>query len=446
MKVKKFALLAILLVAVLVLSACGSSTDTANTGNSGNTGNTGNTGNAGDTGDAGDAGDAGLWNGMSMEEIQAAGYVVVAPGDPVRIGASVALTGPIPEFGLDISQSYQLAVSDLNAAGGLMGHEYQLDIQDGACDGDAATVVANGFAADPTILAVAGGTCTGETLGLQPILAEARIPHVSASATNPAVTSEDCDICNRVALSDKLQADVDAEYVFNTLGLTKAAVMHDNTDYGLGVATLFQDAFTLLGGEVLSFDGVQVGDTDYRPVLTQVATNGPEVIFFGGYYQEAALIVSQMQETGMEDVVFFSDDGVYGTAFVDTAGDVSEGVYASFVAGDEVADANAAFDAAYQEMWGSLPDDQGPFHAQAYDSVQMIAAALASVAETDDNGEGYLFFDREAVIAAVRATANLQGLAGVMTCSAIGDCGAGGIQIFQVQDGAFVQVSGFGLD
>jgi len=443
MKVKKFALLAILLVAVLVLSACGSSTDTANTGNTGNMGNSGNTGNTGDTGDTGDAG---LWNGMSLEEIQAAGYVVVAPGDPVRIGASVALTGPIPEFGLDISQSYQLAVSDLNAAGGLMGHEYQLDIQDGACDGDAATVVANGFAADPTILAVAGGTCTGETLGLQPILAEARIPHVSASATNPAVTSEDCDICNRVALSDKLQADVDAEYVFNTLGLTKAAVMHDNTDYGLGVATLFQDAFTLLGGEVLSFDGVQVGDTDYRPVLTQVATNGPEVIFFGGYYQEAALIVSQMQETGMEDVVFFSDDGVYGTAFVDTAGDVSEGVYASFVAGDEVADANAAFDAAYQEMWGSLPDDQGPFHAQAYDSVQMIANALASVAETDDNGEGYLFFDREAVIAAVRATANLQGLAGVMTCSAIGDCGAGGIQIFQVQDGAFVQVSGFGLD
>lgn len=326
MKVKKFALLAILLVAVLVLSACGSSTDTANTGNTGNMGNSGNTGNTGDTGDTGDAG---LWNGMSLEEIQAAGYVVVAPGDPVRIGASVALTGPIPEFGLDISQSYQLAVSDLNAAGGLMGHEYQLDIQDGACDGDAATVVANGFAADPTILAVAGGTCTGETLGLQPILAEARIPHVSASATNPAVTSEDCDICNRVALSDKLQADVDAEYVFNTLGLTKAAVMHDNTDYGLGVATLFQDAFTLLGGEVLSFDGVQVGDTDYRPVLTQVATNGPEVIFFGGYYQEAALIVSQMQETGMEDVVFFSDDGVYGTAFVDTAGDVSEGVYAA---------------------------------------------------------------------------------------------------------------------
>jgi len=436
MKFRKFSLLAILVVAVLVLSACGGGTE--------NTGNTGNTGTNGETDVPVVEGPT--FDGMSLADAEAAGYVIVAPGEPVRIGASAALTGPIPEFGLDISQSYQLAVSDLNAAGGLMGHDYELDIQDGACDGDAATVVANGFAADPTILAVAGGTCTGETLGLQPILAEARIPHVSASATNPAVTSEDCDICNRVALSDKLQADVDAEYIFNTLGLTQAAVMHDNTDYGLGVATLFQAAFELLGGEVLSFDGVQVGDTDYRPVLTQVATNSPELIFFGGYYQEAALIVSQMQETGLEDTVFFSDDGVYGDAFVNTAGDVSEGVYASFVAGDEVAEANAEFDAKYQEMWGTTPDEQGPFHAQAYDSVQMIAAALASVAMEDDNGEGYLMFDREAVIAAVRATANLPGLAGVMTCNAIGDCGAGGIQIFQVQDGAFVQISGFGLD
>jgi branched-chain amino acid transport system substrate-binding protein len=201
-----------------------------------------------------------------------------------------------------------------------------------------------------------------------------------------------------------------------------------------------------LGGTVVSFDGIQVGDVDYRPVLTQVATNSPEVIFFGGYYQEAALIVGQMAETGLEDTEFFSDDGVYGDPFIDTAGAIGEGVFASFVAGDEVADANAAFDAAYLEMWGVTPDEQGPFHAQAYDSVQVIAAALASAAETDDNGEGYLFFDREDVVDAVRGTANLQGLSGVITCSAIGDCGAGGIQIFQVQDGAFVQISGFGLD
>jgi len=138
---------------------------------------------------------------------------------------------------------------------------------------------------------------------------------------------------------------------------------------------------------------------------------------------------------------------VYGDPFIDTAGEaVAEGVYASFVAGDEVAEANAAFDAAYLEMWGVSPDDQGPFHAQAYDSVTMIAEALKAAAVQDDQGLGYLAFDREAVITAVRSTSGLQGLSGTMTCDEIGNCGAGGIQIFQVQDGAFVQVSGFGLE
>jgi len=227
------------------------------------------------------------------------------------------------------------------------------------------------------------------------------------------------------------------------LGLTTAAVMHDNSDYGLGLAELFQAAFEAVGGTVVSFDGVQVGDVDFRPVLTQVATNSPEFIFFGGYYQEGALITTQMFETGLEDVVFFSDDGVYGQAYIDTAGDAAEGMYVSAPAGDEVEDANTAFDAKYEEMFGVTPDELGPFHAQAYDSVIMIAEAIKSVAaEVGDS----LVFERAAVVDAVRGTSGLMGLTGEMTCDEIGNCGAGGIQIFQVQDGAFVQVSGFGLD
>ncbi|MDK1029534.1 MAG: branched-chain amino acid ABC transporter substrate-binding protein [Anaerolineae bacterium] len=382
---------------------------------------------------------------MVMPEEAMGDVVVIAPGDPVRIGVSVALTGPIPEFGLDIQQSYELAIVDLNAAGGVLGHDYELDIQDGACDGDAATIVANGFAADLTIVAVAGGTCTGETLGLKPILQEARIPFVSASATNPKITNADCDICNRVALSDKLQADVDADYIYNTLGLTQAAVMHDNSDYGLGLAELFESAFKALGGTVLGeLNGIQVGDTDFRAALTLVGTDSPEFIFFGGYVTEGGLIAAQMKEVGMEDVVFFSDDGVYGQPFIDAAGAAAENAYASFVAGDEIAEVNAEFDAKYEAAYGTTPDAQGPFHAQAYDSVNMIAAAIASVAVED--ADGNLVIDREALIKAIRTTSGLQGLTGVLTCNDIGDCGAGGIQIFQVQGGAFIQVSGFGLD
>ena len=390
--------------------------------------------------------EAGIYLGMTAEELMAAGYVVIAPGETIRIGQSTGLTGPIPDPGLDIAQAAELAIDDLNAAGGFEGHDWELVTEDGACDGDAATIVGNKFAADPSIIAVQGGMCTGETLALVPILSEARIPFVSASATNPAITSEECDVCNRVALSDKLQADVDAAYIYDVLGIQTIALMHDNSDYGLGLAELMQDSFNAEGGSVVDFQGVQVGDTDFRPVLTLIAASQPELIFFGGYSTEAGLITIQMDEVGLEDAVFFSDDGAYTAQYLDTAGVAGEGAYASFVAGDEVAEANAEFDAKYLEKYGVAPDDLGPFHGQAYDAVNLIAQAIMSVAATDDAGEGYLILDREDVITAVRSTSGLQGLMGIMICSAIGDCGAGGIQIFQVQEGAWVQVSGFGLE
>lgn len=392
-------------------------------------------------------GDMTLLDGMTAEELAAAGYVVIGPDEPIRIGVSAALTGPIPDPGLDISQGAQIAAILINEAGGIAGKQIELDIQDGACDGDQGTVVGNLFASDPTIVAVSGGTCSGETFGLTPILQTARIPFVSPSATNPNVTNEDCDICNRVALSDALQGEVDANYVFNDLGLTTVAVMHDNSDYGLGLAQIFNDSFVALGGTVTNFEGVQVGDTDFRAVLTTVAAGQPELIFFGGYATEAALITIQMEEVGLGDALFMSDDGAYTQQYLDAAGAAAEGQYMSFVAGDDDPTANEAFDARYEAEFGMLPDALGPFHGQSHDTVLLIAEAIRAVAiEGEGDAAGYVFINREDLIAAIRATTGLTGLTGILTCDAIGNCGAGGVQIFQVVDGAFVQVSGFGLD
>ena len=250
----------------------------------------------------------------SMEEAPAemSGKVVVEAGGMIRIGGSFALTGPIPTLGLDIRQGAELAIDDLNAAGGLEGFMFELVAEDGACDGTQGTNVGNKFASDETIVSVTGGTCSGETFGLMPILQEARIPFVSPSATNPDITSSNCDVCNRVALSDALQGATDARYVFSDLGLTKVAVVHDNSDYGKGVAEVFQNSIAGLGGDVTSFEGVQVGDTDFRAMLARVGAGGPEAIFFGGYATEAGLIAQQMTETpGLEDTVFMSVDGAF---------------------------------------------------------------------------------------------------------------------------------------
>jgi branched-chain amino acid transport system substrate-binding protein len=204
---------------------------------------------------------------------EAAAVVVVAPGEPIRIGGSFALTGPIPDPGLDIQQAAEISVADVNAAGGIEGFQYELVAEDGACDGTQGTAVANKFAADEAIVAVSGGTCSGETFGLIPVLQKARIPFVSPSATNPDVTSEDCDVCNRVALSDAAQSETDAEYAVSDLGITSAAVMHDNSDYGKGLAELFMASSKDCGGEVTAFEGIQVGDTDFRAALAKLAAD-----------------------------------------------------------------------------------------------------------------------------------------------------------------------------
>ncbi|MEX1248527.1 MAG: branched-chain amino acid ABC transporter substrate-binding protein [Anaerolineales bacterium] len=369
------------------------------------------------------------------------GEVVVAPGEPIRIGISSGLTGPIPDLGLDTANGAILAFDDLNAAGGLEGHMYEFDLQDGACDGDQGTVVGNLFASDPSIVAVQGGLCTGETFGLREVLEPARIPLVSASSTFPGVTAPEWTVMNRTPLADTFQSDDDAAYIYNVLGITSIALIHDSSEYGLGLAVLVQGSFEALGGTVTSINGHQVGDTDFRTTLTTIGTEGAGLIFFGGYATEAGLIASQKNEVGLTDVIFMSGDGALTQQYIDAAGAEAEGTYVSTGVGDLDLDKAADFDAKYTAKFGNAPD--GPYHYHAYDAIMMIAAAIAEVAEVQDDGS--LVIDREALITAIRSTSNFPGITGTLTCTEIGDCSAGGIAIYVVEDGAFVQVSGFGM-
>lgn len=365
--------------------------------------------------------------------------VVIAPGETVKIGLPTDLSNIIPDFGLDIAQAAQLAVDQYNEEmGGLLGFEVELDVQDDLCTGEGGTSVANLFASDPRIVAVAGHTCTGASIPASIIYEDARIPMVSPSTTAGAFTARDLDVTNRVAFNDNIQGVVVARYMVEELGIETLAVLHDNTSYGEGLATTVSETFQELEGEVTAFEVIDPNEQDYRSVLTVFAADAPDAIYFGGYVSQGALLAEQIQEVGMEDTIFFSDDGIYGQQFIDQAGDSAEGVYASFglQLGDEAA--NEAFDEAYDEAYGTTPDEQGPFHAQSYDAVSIILAALEEVAELDDDGN--LLIDREALIDSVRSTEGYEGLSGTITCEENGDCGTVLIAVFVVEDGEWVEV------
>lgn len=374
----------------------------------------------------------------ATEVAQVATEVVVAEEKVIKIGLATDLSNVLPAPGLDIAQAAQLAVDQFNAEGGLLGYQIELVIEDDQCTGEGATTVANLFASDPDLYAVVGHVCSGASIPASDVYADARIPMVSPSSTAGAFTARGLDVANRVAFNDNIQGVVAARYIYDVLESRRIAVLHDNSSYGEGLASTVADTFESLGGDILSFEVIDPEDQDYRPVLTVIAEQNPDLIYLGGYQNQAALLVAQMVEVGMDDVIFFSDDGVYTQDFLDLAGEFSEGVYVSF--GAQIGDAalNADFDLAYEESFGVRPDELGPYHAQAYDAANMILSALEAVAALDENGE--LVIDREALIKAVRETENMEGVSGMINCEANGDCGTVVIDIFRAEQGAWVKM------
>ncbi len=356
----------------------------------------------------------------------------------IKIGLATDLSNVIPAPGLDIAQAAQLAVDQFNARGGLLGYQIELVIEDDQCTGEGATSVANLFASDPDLYAVVGHVCSGASIPASDIYEEARIPMVSPSSTAGAFTARGLNVTNRVAFNDNIQGVVAARFIYNELDARRIAVLHDNSSYGEGLATTVSDTFQDLGGEVAVFEVIDPDEQDYRPLLTVIAEQQPDLIYFGGYQNQAALIVQQMLETGLEETIFFSDDGVYNQDFLDLAGEAADGIYVSFGAqiGDETL--NADFDLAYEEAFGVRPDELGPFHAQAYDATNMILQALESIAVLDENGK--IVIDREALIQAVRQTADMEGVSGMINCDDQGDCGNAVIDIFRAEQGTWVKV------
>lgn len=370
--------------------------------------------------------------------------VVVKPGDKIQLAVGTDLTNAIPEFGKDIANGVELAIDDVNAAGGIKGFMVADTVEDDRCTGQDATTVASRIASDPQVVAVVGHICSGATIAAVEVYEKARIPMMSPSATNALLTSQGYEVFNRVAGSDAVQGKVDAYYMYKVLGFRKVAILHDNQLYGQGLAQVFEKEFTGLGGEVVSVEGINPADQDFRAALTPLVASAPEAIFFGGYVQQAVLLAPQKNDVGLQDVVFFSDDGIYGPDFIAGAGDAAEGVYASFpFAAQQAEDVAAAQEAAqntfleaYKAKFGVEP--MGPYHFHAYDSTRLLLQAIDAVAVVDDAGN--LVIDREALVGAIREIKDYVGLTGVLTCSDTGECGSFEIGILQVQDGDWVRL------
>ncbi|MCB0198358.1 MAG: branched-chain amino acid ABC transporter substrate-binding protein, partial [Anaerolineae bacterium] len=166
--------------------------------------------------------------------------------------------------------------------GEVAGHPVELIPEDDGCSAEGGQTAATKIASDDSVVAVVGHSCSSSCTPAAPIYNDAGLTMISPSCTAPALTGADSHVPSflRTAHNDNVQGRVMAEYVFNELGLTTAATIHDGSPYAEQLQQVFADTFAELGGTITAQEAVNVGDTDMRPVLTSIATASPEFLYY----------------------------------------------------------------------------------------------------------------------------------------------------------------------
>ncbi len=292
----------------------------------------------------------------------------------VKVGALMGFTGPIESLTVGIIRGAEIAVEEINAAGGVAGgNMVELVNADTTCvDASAASASADRLVNAEKVAAIVGALCSGATIAAAN---SAAIPNnvvmISPASTSPAVTSlDDNDLVFRTAPSDARQGEVLAD-VLRERGVERVAVTYVNNDYGKGFNDAFSAAFAAVGGTVTGNQAHEDGKADYRAEIAALAAGGAEMLVVLAYLDGSGqTIIRQAIEEG-DFSRFAGGDGMVGQSLVDAIGDELEGMVATQPGGEIV---GAGLFAALVEKRGATVD--GPYQGEAYDAMALIALAM----------------------------------------------------------------------
>ena len=360
------------------------------------------------------------------------GVVAIPPGEPVVIAGWGVLSGANASLGQDWINSMLIASDDRNNE--LKGHPIEVITEDAGCSPEGGASAAQRLASNPSLVGLIGSACSDETVGGIAAITNAGLTTISPSNTRPALTAPDRGPefagYMRTAFNDASQGKAVSEFVFNELGLTKAATIHDGSAYAEALVGVFEEEFAALGGEIVASEAVQVGQTDMKPVLTSVAAAGPEAIYYPIFIAEGGFITAQAKEVpGLESVVLMGADGLFSPDFVNAAGDAAKGMYLSSPDFSAFGDAYQGFLQKYQDEYGEPP--LSTYHAHAYDATSIIAEAVKQVAIQDGDT---LYIPKQALRDVIAATKDFSGLTGNLTCDPYGDCADPKIAVYEITD------------
>jgi branched-chain amino acid transport system substrate-binding protein len=296
-----------------------------------------------------------------------------AARDAIRVGHFASLTGDTATFGQSADRGMQLAIQEINAAGGVLGRPLSLITEDDRSVTEEARSAAQKLLQRDGVVALLGEVASSRSLAAAPEAQRARIPMISPASTNPKVT-EVGDYVFRTCFIDPFQGAVMARFAAQELGARRVAILLDyKQDYSVGLADYFRRTFQELGGEIVADERYTSGDIEFRAQLTTVRAAKPDAIFVPGYYTEVGLIAKQARELGIE-VPMLGGDGWDSEKTLEIGGPAVEGYFFStHYSADAESPKVQEFVRRYRESYGAVPDAMA---ALGYDTAHILSDAL----------------------------------------------------------------------
>jgi branched-chain amino acid transport system substrate-binding protein len=296
----------------------------------------------------------------------------------ITIGGIFPLSGPVAVYGVEARNGIELAIEEINNAGGINGNKLALISEDDTGNPEITVNAYRKLTAQDKVNVIIGSLTSGCTIAITSLAQAQKVVLVAPAATAEAVTDAG-DFVFRACFIDPFQGTVGGAFAATELKAKRAAVLYDNgNDYSVGLKDNFIASFQKQGGSVVANESYITGDVDFNAQITKIRTANPDVVYLPDYYSTVSLIAKQLRAQGINTPIVGADgwDGL-----TENAGDeVLNGFYSNHYASDSTDPKVQNFVKSYQAKFGSIPVS---FAALGYDSMYLIRDAIVKAGSTD---------------------------------------------------------------
>lgn len=350
----------------------------------------------------------------------------------------IAVVGPMSgqysDYGSTAKAGAEYALKEKQEAFKQLGFDVQLSSQDDQADPKQGVAVAQMLISNPDVIGVVGHATTGASVTAAAQYDQEKLVMVSPSATGSDLTEQGKKIVHRICARDDQQGSKAAIYAKNSLNVKNAFIMHDKQAYGQGLADEVKKQFEKDGVQILGYEGVTAGEKDYGAVLNQILATKPEMIYFGGYYSDAGIIVKQAREKGFTGI-FMGGDGYDSADLVKIAGAENSNnvVFTSTVGDVGATEEGKKWIADFESATGNKV---GIFTSFGYDSMGVMLHGLEEAIKANGGKKP----TREQVLEAVHNIKDYKGKFVNVTFNEKGDNEFASVYVYKYENGQKVYI------